>query len=262
MRQELLYSEAFFRSCTDPSLRSAKQIVPFITQLTACESVVDVGCGLGTWLSVFGQLGMQDFLGIDGPYVTVEDLLIPKDRFMAADLMDPPQLGRTFDLALCLEVAEHIPAGREDALLNFLIELSPVILFSGAVPCQGGTGHVNEQWLEHWVQQFESRGYVAFDCIRARFWNNPEVEWWYSQNAVLYVRKTQAGNYPNLRSLSRADSERPFSIVHPRLLLYKTHELKHMPTKDAWALALRRTWSAIARRVRRNSVRNSQRGVW
>jgi hypothetical protein len=71
-------------------------------------------------------------LGYDGPHVT--PLCIPKDRFAAVDLRQPLPADRKFDLAISGEVAEHLPA----TLVGTLTSVSDVVLFSAAIPGQGG----------------------------------------------------------------------------------------------------------------------------
>ena len=62
------------------------------------------------------------------------------------DLAQPLQIDRRFDLALSLEVAEHLPPECGSEFVQTLTDLSSVILFSAAIPFQGGTDHLNEQW--------------------------------------------------------------------------------------------------------------------
>ncbi|MSU72459.1 MAG: hypothetical protein EXS43_08970 [Opitutus sp.] len=45
------------------SSRSAEVVVPVVRELLAPGSVLDAGCGLGTWLRVWQQNGVQDILG-------------------------------------------------------------------------------------------------------------------------------------------------------------------------------------------------------
>jgi hypothetical protein len=246
---ETLYTDRFFKKCAEGSLTSARKIVPYLQTLTGCRSVVDVGCGLGAWLSVFCECGITDFQGIDGAYVNQDKLLIPKDKFIAADLTKPPEMHRSYDVAICLEVAEHLPSTADEILIDFLIGLSPVIVFSASIPFQDGTAHINEQWIEHWVQRFESRGYVGVDCIRPRFWSTPDVDWWYAQNTIVYVNGAKLTTYPKINAFYNAQSRKPLSLVHPRLFLYKQNCLDEMPVIDAWKKALARTWKVVARRL-------------
>ena len=144
------------------------------------DSVIDVGRGVGTWLDVARELGVKECLGVDGAYVEREALLIPDEAFLPLDLAGPGlpdavaavRPGR-FDLVMCLEVAEHLPGARAASLVEELCRLGDVILFSAAIPFQGGTGHVNEQWPEFWALHFRSHGYACFDLCERRFGQSP-----------------------------------------------------------------------------------------
>lgn len=184
----MLYSQEFFAINRSGSLQSAKQMVPPILELIKPRSVIDVGCGIGTWASVFLDYGLTDVLGIDGSWVKQESMMIPAENFRANDLTDPSPLDKRFDLAISLEVAEHLPRNSADEFVNFLSTLSDVVIFSAAVPQQGGIDHINEQWPTYWAEKFLSRGYQPYDVIRPIFWNNNDVEWWYAQNSIVYVR--------------------------------------------------------------------------
>ncbi len=132
------YKSDFFREISEYSRRSAQEIVPLIVEIVEPRSVIDVGCGTGTWLSVFKDLGIDDVWGVDGDYVDRSLLQIPPERFMARDLAQPFVLDRVFDLVICLEVAEHLPPESAGTFVNSLVKLGPVILFSAAIPHQGG----------------------------------------------------------------------------------------------------------------------------
>ena len=101
----------FFERHRDGSRRSAAIAVPLLVEQFEPRSVVDVGWGTGVWLSVFHEHGVTDILGIDGPWVKEPQREIPDSFFGECDLTQPLTLDRTFDPALCLEVAEH-PASR------------------------------------------------------------------------------------------------------------------------------------------------------
>lgn len=74
------YDKDFFLPLQDGSLRSARQIVPLVIDLVHPASVLDVGCGVGAWLSLFAEHGITELLGVDGDYVQREMLLIPSER--------------------------------------------------------------------------------------------------------------------------------------------------------------------------------------
>jgi SAM-dependent methyltransferase len=213
------YDPTFFADHLRGSTSSARVVVPLLRSLVGFSSVVDVGCGIGAWLSVFAETGTGDFLGLDGPWVKPEDLLIPRERFVSADLAraEPPAAaGRRFDLALSVEVAEHLPEGSADRFVAMLTGLAPVVAFSAAIPGQGGTDHVNEQWPDYWAAKFAARGYVWIDAVRPRVWADPRVQWWYAQNLVVYADRTRLSEQPALGALVGADQRAgPSRLVHP-----------------------------------------------
>src|SRR6266566_4538069 len=160
MKQSSTYTRDFFAEVEGPTaVRSAEALVPVVLSLLRPQSVVDVGCGTGEFLSVFASRGIIDILGIDGDYIDRSLLAIPDVQFLPLDITQPISLSRTFDLALCLEVAEHLEAKFADRLIASLVRLAPVILFSAAIPKQGGFHHVNEQWPDYWAAFFEKHGY-------------------------------------------------------------------------------------------------------
>ncbi|MGA7652288.1 MAG: class I SAM-dependent methyltransferase [Terracidiphilus sp.] len=204
-----LYTPRFFKNQMDSSRRSAAAVVPLLQSIVRPCSVIDVGCGAGTWLSQFVECGVMDVIGIDGAYVRDDLLQIPRDHFMPCDLSRPLPISRSFDLAICLEVAEHLPEARAAGLVADLVSLAPVILFSSAVPEQGGIGHINEQWPEYWESLFRSHNYQCLDCIRPLVWHDARVDPWYRQNLLLFVRKDQVARYGQMQSAM------PLSVVHP-----------------------------------------------
>ena len=206
-----IYKSQFFKKYKDGSFRSAKIVIPIIFNLIQIKSVVDVGCGAGVWLKAFQEEGIEDVFGIDGNSTEVQDL--SSNKFLIVDLGQEFKLDRRFDLAISLEVAEHLmPANADDFVLN-LTSLAPIVLFSAAVPCQGGTHHVNEQWPDYWAEKFLKRGFLAFDVLRMRLWNEPEVEWWYKQNLILYIHRDFIPRIPSISNLSSV--EKPPKLFHP-----------------------------------------------
>lgn len=207
-----LYDQAFFSGHLAGSESSARAILPIVLGVVPARSVVDVGCGIGTWLRVATELGVSDTQGVDGPWVREDQLLIPKERFVAADLAKALSLGRRFDLAMSLEVAEHLPPEASDAFVRSLAALAPVVLFSAAIPGQGGTGHINERWPGFWSEVFKGCGYKPYDLVRQKVWNESSVCWWYAQNAVMYASAEGIERFGSLRSVP---SQEPAALVHP-----------------------------------------------
>jgi SAM-dependent methyltransferase len=218
------YNEQFYQNIKERSRRSAKEVIPLVLELIQPRSVVDVGCGAGTWLSVFKEFGIDDFLGVDGDWVDKKMLEIPEERFLAFDLTTPLRIDKQFDLVVSLEVAEHLPSECAEMLVESLTRLGPVILFSAAIPFQGGTHHVNEQWPEYWVKFFRERRYFVIDCIRKKIWQNDNVEWFYAQNILMFVRWDYLENHPLLKKEFENTSTCQLSIVHPKKYL-EVHRL-------------------------------------
>jgi len=213
------YTDDFYRSLRDGARKSARAVVPLILESVQPRSVVDVGCGTGTWLSVFRENGITDILGIDGDHVKKEWLEIPGDRFITFDLKTPFRSDRKFDLVISLEVAEHLPPDCAGIFVDTLVGLGPVVLFSAAIPFQGGIHHINEQWPGYWADLFQTRGYLSADVIRSRVWKNPDLEFWYAQNILVFVQRESLDRHPVLRSAIAQAGESFLSIVHPKMQL-------------------------------------------
>jgi SAM-dependent methyltransferase len=199
---------------------SARVIVPLVMEYVHPRSVVDVGCGVGAWLSVFADQGVKDVYGIDNDWVDRSRLMIPHERFFAKDLEQSVTLDKLCDLAVSLETAEHLDATIADTFIKNLTALAPVILFSAAIPYQGGVHHVNEQWPEYWEKKFRDRGFIPVDCIRLQVLSNPSVAFWYGQNTFLYVKETAIEKYPRLVQFRAMGLNRAPSLAHPYKYLY------------------------------------------
>jgi SAM-dependent methyltransferase len=213
------YTAAFYGEFRLGARHSAEAILPLVLELVSASSIVDVGCGDGIWLSITRNLGVTDILGIDGNYVDASLLQIPPECFMAADLTKPFQLGRTFDLAISLEVAEHLPPECAPAFVESLTKAAPVVLFSAAIPYQGGNNHVNEQWPDMWAKLFLRHGFIPIDCVRKRVWSNETVEYWYAQNAFLFARADVIETNITLKTEFERTCTDQMRLVHPRQYL-------------------------------------------
>ena len=211
----VVYNQDFYASISPGSLRSARAVVPLVWQFIQPGSVIDVGCGQGIWLSVFKEWGIQEICGIDGSWVDKDNLRIEPEVFFEFDMNRPLSLNRQFDLVVSLEVAEHLPPEGAQAFVHSLISLGPVILFSAAIPLQGGVDHQNEQWPEYWSRLFLAEGYVTIDCLRNKIWNNSDVEYWYRQNVLFFVKQEELCNYDALHKEYRENIDAPLSMVHP-----------------------------------------------
>ena len=184
-----LYNENFYTDQQDGSVASAKIILPLVLDiLPPVKSVVDFGCGVGSWLSVLREHGVTEIQGIDGDWVQTEMLKIPAQNFRQIDLDKAIVLDKKYDLAMSLEVAEHLCPEAAADFVKSICNASDFILFSAAIPGQGGTGHINEQRHSYWIALFAENGYTMFDAIRPQIWHNDSIEVCYRQNALLFSR--------------------------------------------------------------------------
>lgn len=200
------YDEVFFDYLDEGAIRSAKVVVGRLFAALRPSSVLDVGCGRGGWLSAWKQAGSASVLGIDGDYVDRGRLHVSADNFHPVDLSAEFDLGRRFDLVQCLEVAEHIAPAGAAGLINSIVRHGDVVLFSAAVPGQGGTTHVNERPLDYWRELFAEQGYMAFDALRPHIHADTKVGPWYRFNTILYANAVGEASLPaDVRAAKVAD---------------------------------------------------------
>lgn len=218
MTDSVHYPNNFYRRRNNRSAHSAGRVLTRLADiLPPVNSVTDYGCGVGTWLSAARTiLGAADIKGFEGPWLDPELLVIGADEFECCDLSvldaHPPQ--RASDLALCLEVAEHLPAPVGEHLVRALTATSDFILFSAAIPNQGGKGHVNEQWPAYWVERFAAHDFVSLAPFREPLWNDTDISPWYRQNLMLIVKRSR------LEELALDDVARNtpvLPVVHPEI---------------------------------------------
>lgn len=174
----MTYTADFYDTIAPGCRSSAEVVVPMILERHPAETVVDVGCGQGWWGAEFVFHGCE-VIGLDGGYVP--DRRIP---FIEHDLTDPLPAG-SYDLAVCLEVAEHLPEHRAASFVADLCALAPVVVFSAAIPGQPGAGHVNCQWPSWWAPLFADCGYHLDDRLRDLIWDDDRIEPWYRQNLLI-----------------------------------------------------------------------------
>jgi hypothetical protein len=175
------YYERFIESAQRSARETMKAIDPWVKKWPDM-SVIDIGCGLGEW-----ALGNPQYTGVDFG-IPRKNLLIPNDNYVDYDLSRNGYIADSekYDLCLCLEVAEHLPGKVADQLIKSLCNLSDLVLFSAAIPNQGGTGHINEQWQTYWAEKFYANGFGAEICYPVK--DSPNVDAWYRQNMILYKR--------------------------------------------------------------------------
>lgn len=188
------YDEAFYEQNLAEGLLHAEWFVPLLTKIFRPESVLDLGCGRGHFVSALRTWGVNAW-GIEGaqaaivsPYISAHDLRKP----IALLHLD------RFDLALSIEVAEHIEKEYADVFVDTLVTASDHVVMTAAPPGQGGTMHVNEQPPIYWLQKFTERGYevdlaaqskLLAGISKAREDGHHVAAWW--ETNLLVFRRAQ-----------------------------------------------------------------------
>lgn len=204
------FTDEQYQALSDEMRRSARAATPIVLEHLllrvddgwAPHRVVDVGCGPGWWAREFFDRYATEALGVDGPFggQAIRDRNVPTCRYVEADLTGPflatPGLKpiadpARWDLALCLEVAEHLPDDRAHSFATALRALAPVVVFSAAIPGQGGIGHVNEQWPDYWAAMFRKAGWCTSGDIRWQLWDEPDLAPYYAQNMFVAWEPTK-----------------------------------------------------------------------
>lgn len=210
-----MYDFEWHKSHGRQTSRSAEIVIALLRAFHDPTSVLDVGCGDGRWLAGFPA--GTDIVGLDGPWTDQSRLLIPTESFRVADLESRLDLGRRFDLAVSLEVAEHVSAECARQFVDNLTRHADIVLFGAAIPYQGGFRHINERWQSYWAALFDAQGYQLFDPFRGQIWDLPEVSFWYKQNMLLYVRRSRGELIDRVQTYIREQrvNQLPVDIVHP-----------------------------------------------
>jgi hypothetical protein len=250
-RPQDVYDKAFFDGHYAGALESARVVTPLVRDFIHPRSVVDVGCGRGAWLRAFREIGVEFIQGLDGDYVDRDTLLIPVESFVSTDLAELTKMPDNYDLAVCLEVLEHLSAQSGSNIVAALTEAAPTVLFSAAVPGQGGANHVNEQWPEYWRQLFEAHGYRMLDPIRPRVREDKRVAWWYRQNLVLFVSRTWLGSHPMVQPDTSGTEELDGDWIHAKLYRNAKNDLGVKELLNQLPSAIKRS---LARRLKRGQT--------
>ena len=241
------YGHDYYKGRHQKTVYSARTILSIILDaLPEVHSAIDFGCGVGTWLSVLKERGVREIKGVDGPWVDQDLLEIPRQDFRQVNFEEIISCDKKYDLAITLELAEHLSEKTAIRFVESLVTASDFILFSAAIPFQGGKGHINEQWPEYWADIFNERGYVALDFVRRKIWNDKQISIWYRQNIQVFVRKEQMQRF-KVPGLDECDNNFPISLVHPDIYLFKVNQMQSV--KGSWDLFRRAVKNWIKKKI-------------
>lgn len=211
-----------------PARRAAERVLPIVFAVLDVRSIVDVGCGPGSWLAVARKLGVRTLTGVEGEWAIEwfgEDRAASGDfELVLANLEDELRLPQTFDLAICIEVIEHLSPARGEAFVADLCRCAPHVLFGAAIPGQRGPNHLNTRWPSYWAACFAAHGYQPLDVIRPRVWGDDEILAHYRQNPIVFVRDDA---YDTAARRARALAPPPLAAldqVHPWLFTMRSNE--------------------------------------
>ena len=202
------YDEELLERNEREARSSAEIIVPFLLSRYHPRDLLDIGCARGLWASIAHAAGVFVF-GIDDAEIPPDKLLIPEDRYIRLDFeSDIRSVRADYDMALCLEVAEHLTPGSGDRLVEWLCRSAKTIVWSAAVPFQGGSGHINEQWPSYWHERFRKLGFEPDGMPRLALWHTKSIQPYYRQNLMVYQRDGGPSVFTQ-------------DLVHPDLWTYK-----------------------------------------
>lgn len=194
-RHDSIYNTDYFAGIEETAVRSAAPMAESIIEYFEPASVLDIGCGTGALLHELRERGAT----VRGLEYSDAALAYCRRRGLDVakfDLESPeaPLPGEVFDLAVSMEVAEHLPEKVADRFVDLLCQTAPQVVFTAATPGQGGADHVNEQPHQYWIDKFGARGYRFLPKPSLEFrsaWEHQDVAPWYVHNLMLFSRSSQ-----------------------------------------------------------------------
>ena len=250
------YDEEFYRYISQGAVESARKLLPALQAVLPdhVDSVLDVGCGAGAWLSVWKSMG-ADVVGLDGDYLNPDQLMIDAGEFIPCDVSAGFDLKRRFGLVQSLEVAEHLPESAAAKFIASLCRHADLVMFSAAPPGQGGENHINEQPYDYWRKLFRDQGYDMYDPLRASLRGVSEVMPWYRYNTFVFVSKNATGMVTDALSPYRIGGQQDVPDISPALYQLRKKLIRLLPSTISTLLAiLKKTVFGLSLRVKRRQA--------
>jgi glycosyltransferase involved in cell wall biosynthesis len=181
----------------------ADRLATWIKENINPKKVVDIGCGPGTYVYSLRDNNVNAY-GYD-----IDDRVDGKDYLKKLSLFE---VNDKSDVVICLEVAEHIETSLSDSIVDSIIRNvndDGMIIWTAAIPGQGGVGHINCQTKEYWEEKFISRGFYR-DCTiennLLEYIRSGPYMGWFLQNLMVFKLKTQ-----NIKKKT-GEIDMPFSV--------------------------------------------------
>lgn len=191
------------------NFKDPKIIIEEILKHFHPKKVIDLWCWLGAFVKTF-QDHWIDAYWVNWPRVEKDKLVMNEDRLIIKNLEEFCDFKKWYDMAITIEVAEHIDAKYADNFIKTITSCADIIIFSAAIPWQWWFKHVNEQSPEYREEKFNKLWYRFYDVFRWKFWNNKDIAISHRQNMFLVMKE-----WINLPS--SLEEKSPRYIIHPEL---------------------------------------------
>lgn len=189
-----IYDRPYYERSAAAKRVTMQHIADSIVRDTAPETLVDVGCGGGFLLAALAERGVTCF-GLEYSQAGIELCGSAGLQVRQFDLEHDTFAGGPFDVAVSMEVAEHLPASVADRFVDLLAGVAPLVVFTAARPGQVGTDHVNEQVPEYWITRFAARGLAPYEALAASWqdeWKRLGVIECYRDNLMVFARSADS----------------------------------------------------------------------
>ena len=206
------YTNFFYKSVSSRSEEvSNKVLTHLFKSAIQIKSIKDVGCGEGEWFNskVLNE-GKYDLFAYDLP----EAIALAKSKSKIDIKFHPINLEfieinifADTDVTIFTEVAEHLTEECAKKIINFICDTSKIVIFSGAIPGQGGYNHINEQPLKYWIQLFEVNNFIPVDFLRPIIREEKSVPFYYRNNLFLFIKNSDEVKYNHFKNFDEFDKQ-------------------------------------------------------
>jgi cyclopropane fatty-acyl-phospholipid synthase-like methyltransferase len=193
MGHDGVYNQQYYQNTVEtPAVQSATVICNSIIARFKPKNLIDVGCGTGALMEAFQNNGVKasglEYSDAALAFCRQRNLDVTKFNLETNNFENEEY----YDVAVSMEVAEHLPKKIADQYVGLLAKLSNVVVFTAATPGQGGQDHVNEQPPAYWIKKFAGQGF-CHDSNQTEAWkkewqSSGSVTKWYYDNLLVFVK--------------------------------------------------------------------------